>query len=248
MGHSMGGLEGMFQAKGTCVFLAVLSCTSGLAREVAEGEEMLNPYMINPRPVRFSFGLGKRSAAPRNHHEIPLLLADVKGWDYGRTLLKREPSMEEDVDIMEDEDDSEDMDANINDTDIEEDVSFNLSPPKRSLFEFKGKRGPYAFGLGKRSSYGFGLGKRGSYGFGLGKRSSYGFGLGKRSSYGFGLGKRAILVDSKGVLNEYEERDPYEEQRKMKRSSKYGFGLGKRSKENMFDSAKRAPYGFGLGK
>merc|ERR1719184_307552 len=148
----------MFQAKGTCVFLAILSFTSGLALEVAEGEDM-----INPRPVRFSFGLGKRSSGLRNSHDMPLLPANVKGWDYGspQTLLKREPSIEEDMDIMEEGDDSEDMDANVNDTDIEEDVSFNLTPPKRSLFEFKGKRGPYAFGLGKRSSYGFGLGKRG---------------------------------------------------------------------------------------
>merc|ERR1712179_423033 len=252
MGHLMWAKEEMLQAKEACVLLVILLCTSGLASEVSEGDEQMgDPYRIEPRPVRFSFGLGKRSSASGKPNTIAVLLANMKGWGSAgpHGLFKRDPAMDEDMEDMEDGEDSEDIETNIDDADMEESLAFRLSPPKRSLYEGKGKRGPYAFGLGKRSSYGFGLGKRGSYDFGLGKRNSYGFGLGKRNSYGFGLGKRdpMELDADKRVFWEYDQRDPYGDPGRGKRSSKYGFGLGKRT-VNVFGPGKRSPYGFGLGK
>merc|ERR1712037_431814 len=175
------------------VVLLTLLISIALPNEMEEEED---EQMIDPRQVRFSFGLGKRSPPPLRP-DVARLLANIKAWGYSgpHGLFKRGK-------------DSNDEDPDEEITRLLEEVGEKLMQmgsrkSKRLSEEEMGKRQPYGFGLGKRAAlnYDFGLGKRDLDNFDpepammkmqtqpswLKKR--FAFGLGKRAPYGFGLGK-----------------------------------------------------------
>jgi len=208
------------------VLLTLLVSTMALSNELEEEED---EQMIDPRQVRFSFGLGKRSA-PALRPDVARLLATIKAWGYSgpHGLFKRGKDLTND-----DPNDVARLLANIkawgysgphglfkrgkdlNDQDPDEEIN--------QLLEEVGER---LMQMGRKS-------KRISDDE-MGKRQPYGFGLGKRApapSYDFGLGKRD--------LDNYDP-EPVRMKRQVQPSwlrKRFAFGLGK-----------RAPYGFGLGK
>merc|ERR1711974_494480 len=206
------------------VVLLTLLVSTALPNELEEEEE---EQMIDPRQVRFSFGLDKRSAPPLRP-DVARLLATIKAWGYSgpHGLFKRGKDNyypnEQMAKLL----------ANIkawgysgphglfkrgkdlNGEDADEEIS--------QLLEEVGER---LMQMGRKS-------KRISEEE-MGKRQPYGFGLGKRAApnYDFGLGKRDL---------DNFEREPLKMKRQVEPSwlrKRFAFGLGK-----------RAPYGFGLGK
>merc|ERR1711953_826958 len=128
------------------VVLLSLLISAGLSNELGEEDDEV---MIDPRQVRFSFGLGKRSAPPLRP-DVARLLATIKAWGYSgpHGLFKRAKDPSEDILELLDE--------------VEAKLMHMGQKSKRITDEEMGKRQPYGFGLGKRSapSYDFGLGKR----------------------------------------------------------------------------------------
>jgi len=240
------------------VVLLTLLVSTALPNELEEEEE---EQMIDPRQVRFSFGLGKRSAPPLRP-DVARLLATIKAWGYSgpHGLFKRgkdndDPNEQmakllanikawgyagphglfkrgKDLNNNEDPNDVARLLANIK--------AWGYSGP-HGLF----KRGKDLNGedadeeisqlleeVGERLMQMGGKSKRISEEE-MGKRQPYGFGLGKRAApnYDFGLGKRDL---------DNFEREPLKMKRQVEPSwlrKRFAFGLGK-----------RAPYGFGLGK
>merc|ERR1711953_832850 len=180
------------------VVLLSLLVSAGLSNELGEEDDEV---MIDPRQVRFSFGLGKRSSPPLRP-DVARLLATIKAWGYSgpHGLFKRAKDPSE-------EDPNEDILELLDE--VEAKLMHMGQKSKRITDEEMGKRQPYGFGLGKRAApaYDFGLGKRDfdpeapvmlmkretkrrspqSDNWALKKR--FAFGLGKRAPYGFGLGK-----------------------------------------------------------
>merc|ERR1712110_801641 len=168
------------------VVLLSLLISAGLSNELEEEDDEV---MIDPRynrQVRFSFGLGKRSAPPLRP-DVARLLATIKAWGYSgpHGLFKRSKDLNN-----EDPNDVARLVANIkawgysgphglfkrgkdsNDEDPDDEITRLLEEvgeklmqmgarkSKRLSEEEMGKRQPYGFGLGKRANYDFGLGKR----------------------------------------------------------------------------------------
>merc|ERR1712088_196589 len=145
MGHSFTTPEMVVD-----VVLLTLLISTVLPNEMEEEED---EQMIDPRQVRFSFGLGKRSAPPLRP-DVARLLATIKAWGYSgpHGLSKRGKDLND-----------EDPDDEINQLleEVEEKLmQMGARKSKRLSEEEMGKRQPYGFGLGKRANYDFGLGKR----------------------------------------------------------------------------------------
>merc|ERR1712083_971553 len=154
------------------VVLLTLLVSTALSNELEEEED---EQMIDPRQVRFSFGLGKRSAPPLRP-DMARLLATIKAWGYSgpHGLFKRGKDLPND-----DPNDVARLLANIkawgysgphglskrgkdlNDDDPDDEINQLLEEvgeklmqmgrkSKRISEEEMGKRQPYGFGLGKR--------------------------------------------------------------------------------------------------
>merc|ERR1711990_797396 len=121
------------------VVLLSLLISAGLSNELEEEED---EQMIDPRQVRFSFGLGKRSAPPLRP-DVARLLATIKAWGYSgpHGLFKRAKDPSE-------EDPNEDILELLDE--VEAKLMHMGQKFKRITDEEMGKRQPYGFGLGKR--------------------------------------------------------------------------------------------------
>merc|ERR1712037_766741 len=158
------------------VVLLTLLISTALPNEMEEEED---EQMIDPRQVRFSFGLGKRSPPPLRP-DVARLLATIKAWGYSgpHGLFKRGKDLNN-----EDPNDVARLLANIkawgysgphglfkrgkdsNDEDPDEEITQLLEEVGEKLMQMEkrkskrlseeemGKRQPYGFGLGKQKGH-----------------------------------------------------------------------------------------------
>merc|ERR1711936_634439 len=135
----MGALARSLPVMVVGLLLFTILISAAFSNEMEEEEEQ---QMLDPRQVRFSFGLGKRSSPPLRP-DVAKLLATMKAWGYASPhgLFKRGKDLAEDYqneEIMQ----------------LLEEVGEKLrqigQKSKRISEDEMGKRHAYGFGLGKR--------------------------------------------------------------------------------------------------
>jgi len=243
------------------LFLAALIAISVETSQQHENDDSLD---YNGRDPRFSFGLGKRAAAPRHRSDVAKLLATIKGWGYAgpHGLFKRSSvsSLRQLLDSMRTHifkrspgpQEEELSGADLAELRELEELLEELC--RGGLESWDIKRGAERLealeageeqeqeeqeGRSKRSIAE--LDGKKPYGFGLGKRTkTYGFGLGKRAAYGYGLGKkRAFPYGAYGLGWGKRNISPNDLVKGKRSVSPYDLGWGKRSV---------SPYDLGWGK
>merc|ERR1711963_302429 len=215
----MGALARSLPVMVVGLLLFTILISAAFSNEMEEEEEQ----MLDPRQVRFSFGLGKRSSPPLRP-DVAKLLATMKAWGYSgpHGLFKRGKDFN-----SENPNDVARLLANIKawgyasphglfkrGKDLAEDYQ------NEEILQLLEEVGEKLRQIGQKS-----------------KRISEDE-MGKRQPYGFGLGKRAVDPEAPAMVlmkKETKRRSPQLDNWALKK--RFAFGLGK-----------RAPYGFGLGK
>merc|ERR1711963_592106 len=215
----MGALARSLPVMVVGLLLFTILISAAFSNEMEEEEEQ----MLDPRQVRFSFGLGKRSSPPLRP-DVARLLANIKAWGYSgpHGLFKRGKDFN-----SENPNDVARLLANIKawgyasphglfkrGKDLAEDYQ------NEEIMQLLDEVGEKLRQIGQKS-----------------KRISEEE-MGKRQPYGFGLGKRDFDPESPAMVlmkRETKRRSPQLDNWALKK--RFAFGLGK-----------RAPYGFGLGK
>merc|ERR1711963_1032196 len=215
----MGALARSLPVMVVGLLLFTILISAAFSNEMEEEEEQ----MLDPRQVRFSFGLGKRSSPPLRP-DVAKLLATMKAWGYSgpHGLFKRGKDFN-----SENPNDVARLLANIKawgyasphglfkrGKDLAEDYQ------NEEILQLLEEVGEKLRQIGQKS-----------------KRISEDE-MGKRQPYGFGLGKRDFDPEAPAMVlmkRETKRRSPQLDSWALKK--RFAFGLGK-----------RAPYGFGLGK
>merc|ERR1712109_100735 len=227
----MGALARSLPVMVVGLLLFTILISAAFSNEMEEEEEQ---QMLDPRQVRFSFGLGKRSSPPLRP-DVAKLLATMKAWGYSgpHGLFKRGKDFN-----SENPNDVARLLANIKawgyggphglfkrGKDLAEDYQ------NEEIMQLLEEVGEKLRQIGQKS-------KRINEDE-MGKRQPYGFGLGKRAApaYDFGLGKRDFDHEAPVMLMKMETKRRSPQLSNWALKKRFAFGLGK-----------RAPYGFGLGK
>jgi len=261
----MGALARSLPVMVVGLLLFTILISAAFSNEMEEEEEQ---QMLDPRQVRFSFGLGKRSSPPLRP-DVAKLLATMKAWGYSgpHGLFKRGKDFN-----SENPNDVARLLANIKawgyggphglfkrgrefDSEDPNDVARLLANIK--AWGYASPHGLFKRGKDLAEDYqneeimqlleevGEKLRQIGQKSKRIsedemGKRQPYGFGLGKRAApaYDFGLGKRDFDPEAPPMMLMKRET-----KRRSPQSDNWAL-----KKRFAFGLGKRAPYGFGLGK